>query len=89
MLDETIHSLLRSLISDEIIWLKTSVPWIRYYYAEDGIYLLRDMRYSSPSFALVAARNPDDADLRVAPRRIRITIEIDGGKEEEARDGRA
>ena len=31
----------------------------------------------------------DDADLRVAPRRIRITIEIDDGKEKEARDAKA
>ena len=61
MLDEAIHTLLRSLNSDDIIWRKTSVPWIRYYYAADGIYLLRDMRYSSPSFALVAGRNPDEA----------------------------
>lgn len=61
MLDEAIHTLLRVLISDEIIWRTTSVPWIRYYYAESGVYLLRDMRHTSPSFALVAARTPNEA----------------------------
>ena len=60
-LDKTVHYFLRLLIEDAIVWRRTCVPWIKSYYAEHGVYLLRDMRYTTPSFAIVAAKSPDEA----------------------------
>ena len=60
-LDESLQWLARIATTDDIVWRPTCVPWIRYYYAESSLYLLRDMRHTHPSYALVYGKSPDAA----------------------------
>ncbi len=81
-LDNSIH-LFWDLYINHIIWRQTKAPWISYYYAEDTLYVLRDMRHSWPSFAFVYASSAEEAvDFMLSQGGWKQTIQLveKGGK---------
>lgn len=60
-IDNAIHQIARALTCDGFVWRETCIPWIKSYYAEDSLYLLKDTRFNHPSLAVVFAKSPDDA----------------------------
>ena len=82
-LDNSIHLFWDLYMDDHIIWRQTKAPWISYYYAEDTLYVLRDMRHTWPSFAFVYARSAEEAvDFMLSQGGWKQTIQLveKGGK---------
>jgi hypothetical protein len=60
-IDGLIHNLFdKVLCSDQIRW-RTVRKGIQYYYAEDGLYILRNINKLLPPVAFVLAKSPDEA----------------------------
>ena len=76
-LDNSIHLFWDLYMDGQIRWRETFAPWITYYYAEDTLYVLKDMRHAWPSFAFVYAKSPEEAvKFQLAQGGWKKTIEL-------------